>query len=129
MLVEDEPDMYNMILAMYEIMGVHGTAFTNGEDAVSWLDALDDGQVGGELPELALLDIRLPGQISGPEVGKRLRQSPVLGRIAVVLMTAYSLSPQEEHIFTEQAGANLFLYKPLPNHNNLKQMLQEIIAR
>ncbi|HEX2908841.1 MAG TPA: response regulator [Phototrophicaceae bacterium] len=128
MLVEDEPDMYTMVLAMYEIMGVHGMAFTNGNDALNWLDALDDGQIGGELPELALIDIRLPGFISGPQVGARLRQSPALRQIAIVLMTAYSLSPQQEREMVAQAGANLLLYKPLPSHNILKQMLQEIIV-
>ncbi len=61
----------------------------------SWIENVDQGRVRGELPELAILDIRLP-EVSGPEVGHRLRQSPMLGDMAIVLITAYRLSPEEE---------------------------------
>lgn len=124
MLVEDEPDLYEMLLAMTQTMGVNGIAFPNGEEAVDWIEDVDAGMFQGELPELALLDIRLPGDISGPMVGSRLRKSPTLGKTRVILITAYRLSPSEEATVIQQAGADFLLYKPLPSFKELEAILK-----
>ena len=72
MVVEDEPGLYDLVLAMYETMGINGLAFTTGEEAFDWIEDVDAGHFAGELPKLALLDIRLPGEISGPMIGARI---------------------------------------------------------
>src|SRR5450432_1096256 len=102
MVVEDEPDIYDVLLAMFEVWGIEGIAFVDGAEAVSWLDDVDKGTSSAELPELAILDIRLP-ELSGPEVGARIRGSERLGKIAIVLITAYRLLPHEEEAFKAQA--------------------------
>jgi CheY-like chemotaxis protein len=129
MVVEDEPDLYDMLLSMTQIMGIDGLAFTNGEEAVAWIEDVDQKHIHTEVPQLALLDIRLPGEISGPAVGSRLRQSPILNNTAIVLMTAYKLSPQEEKTLIREAGANLLLYKPLPSLPEFQKMLKKAIAQ
>ena len=129
MLVEDEPDMYEMVLAMYEILGINGVSFTNGEDALDWIEEVDNGYAADDVPELALLDIRLPGKASGLDVGARLHKSPVLKNTAVVLMTAYKMTPQEEKEAIKQATADHFLYKPLPSHTKLVKMFNSLIPR
>ena len=126
MVVEDEPDIYEVLLAMFEIWGIEGVAFVDGGQAVSWLDDVDAGRVRGDLPELAILDIRLP-EVSGPEVGQRIRKSPVLKDMAVVLITAYRLSPTEEKEVVKQAQANRLMYKPLPGMPELRAILDEVI--
>ncbi|HLU12175.1 MAG TPA: response regulator [Oceanobacillus sp.] len=128
MVVEDEPDIYEVLLAMFEMWGIEGVAFVDGEEAVAWIDEVDRGEFEGELPELALLDIRLPGSISGPMVGERLRKSPILQHSAIVLSTAYRLSAEEEKGVIERAGADHLMYKPLPKFNELKKLLEGIIA-
>lgn len=128
MVVEDEPDIYEVLLAMFEMWGIKGVAFVDGEEAVAWIDDVDSGRYRGELPEMALLDIRLPGAISGPMVGERLRKSPVLGQIAIVLSTAYKLTREEEAQAIAQAGADRLIYKPLPRFNELQQFLEDVIA-
>ena len=127
MVVEDEPDIYEVLLAMFEMWGIEGAAFVDGEEAVSWIDDTDK-MMTGELPELALLDIRLPGNISGPAVGARLRKSTSLNQIAIVLITAYKLSVDEEKQVMDQAGADRLLYKPLPRNHELKKILEDVIA-
>ena len=127
MVVEDEPDIYDVLLAMFEIWGIEGVAFVDGAEAVAWIDDVDQGRVRGELPELAILDIRLP-EVSGPEVGHRLRQSPILGDIAIVLITAYRLSPEEEQEAIKQAQADLLMYKPLPAMAELRVTMDGVIA-
>ncbi|NJL95547.1 MAG: response regulator [Anaerolineae bacterium] len=126
MVVEDEPDIYEVLLAMFEIWGIEGVAFVDGAQAVAWLDDVDQGRVRGDLPELAILDIRLP-EINGPEVGQRIRQSRVLGHMAIVLITAYRLTPDEEKSFVAQAQANRLMYKPLPGMPELRAILDEVI--
>lgn len=128
MVVEDEPDIYEVLLAMFEIWGIEGVAFVDGGQAVAWIDDVDEGRVRGELPELALIDIRLP-EISGPDVGKRVRESPILKDMAIVLITAYRLSPQDEREAIETAQADHLMYKPLPGMPELRRILDEIIAR
>jgi CheY-like chemotaxis protein len=128
MIVEDEQELYEVIEAMFEIWGVDGVAFADGKEAVSWIDAVDKGQITGELPELVLLDIRLP-TLSGPEVGARLRRSPKLRNIAIILMTAFVLSPDEEKEFVNQTQADALIYKPFPEMQTLHAMLDAYLAK
>jgi CheY-like chemotaxis protein len=129
MVVEDEPDIYEVLLAMFEMWGIEGVAFVDGEEAIAWIDDVDNGRFQGELPELALLDIRLPGKISGPMVGERLRKSPILGHMAIVLTTAYKLTPEQEKDTLALAGADRLIYKPLPRFNELQRFLEQVIAQ
>src|SRR5215207_3848504 len=128
MVVEDEPDIYEVLLAMFEMWGIEGVAFVDGEEAVAWIDDVDNGRFQGELPELALLDIRLPGEINGVGVGERLRKSPVLGDVAIVLTTAYKLSSEEQEEAMSKSQADLLLPKPLPKFNELQTILEKVIA-
>lgn len=127
MVVEDEPDLYEMILAMYAAIGIGGVAFVTGEDAIEWIEDMEAGRSSDEIPELALIDIRLPGRISGDVVGARMRKSPNLRNTAIVLMTAYRLSPEDERYLIEHAGADLLLHKPLPRLPELRRMLFELV--
>ncbi|MFQ3535107.1 MAG: response regulator [Aggregatilineales bacterium] len=127
MVVEDEPDIYDVLLAMFEIWGIEGIAFVDGGEAVAWIEDVDKGIVTGELPELAIIDIRLP-EVSGPEVGARLRKSLRLGKVAVVLITAYRLSPEDEAAVKAKAQADALMYKPLPPMPELRRTLDRIIA-
>lgn len=128
LLLEDEPDLYDMILYMYDLIGVRGIAFSVGEEADDWVTEVEHGTYKGELPELALVDIRLPDAVSGVDVAKRLRRSPKLNDISVVLMTAYRLSPQEEADIMRESGADMLLYKPLPRMHELRYMLHSLLA-
>lgn len=129
MIVEDEPDIYEMLLAMSEMLGNEGIAFVDGDEAIAWVEEVDDGRYQGELPELALLDIRLPTEVSGPMVGARLRKSPSVGQMGVVLMTAYHLNEEQENEVVKEAGADLLLTKPLPRMDELKKKLAEVVAK
>ncbi len=113
---------------MFEMWGIDGTAFVDGEEALAWIEDVDRGKYSGELPELALLDIRLPGPAQGDDVAKRLRESAALKNIAIVLTTAYKLSPPKDQQMIDRAGADKLMYKPLPKFNELKQLLEELIS-
>ena len=128
MVVEDEPDIYEVLLAMFEMWGIEGVAFVDGEEAVAWIEDVDNDRFQGELPELALLDIRLPGEINGVAVGERLRNSRILGNIAIVLTSAFKLTPEEHKQAMDTAAADYWLPKPLPKFNELQGILENVIA-
>jgi DNA-binding response OmpR family regulator len=128
MVVEDEPDIYDVLLAMFELWGIEGVAFVDGGEAIAWVDAVDEGRVHGDLPELAILDIRLP-EASGPEVGSRLRKSSKLNNVAIVLITAYRLSSEDEKQVIIQAGADRLMYKPLPAMPELRAILDDVVDK
>jgi DNA-binding response OmpR family regulator len=118
MVVEDEPDLYATLLALFGAWSIDGVAFTNGTDAVKWIDDVDAGTADTNIPELAILDIRLPGV-----------ESPVLKEIAIVLVTAFHLSPQQEKEAIAKAQADDLIYKPLPAPPEFRAVLQKAIAR
>ncbi len=124
-VVEDEPDLYDMMMAVYDILGIDGIAFTTGEDAIDWIDAVDGGYISGEYPEVALLDIRLPGDVSGIEVGARLRRSLLRRGVRIILMTAHRLSAQEELAAMHQSGADLILYKPFSPMTEIPKAMEK----
>ena len=47
MVVEDEPDIYDLLLAMFEMWGIEGVAFVDGEEAVAWIEDVENGRVKG----------------------------------------------------------------------------------
>lgn len=129
MIVEDEPDLYEMLTAMSSVLGVDEVAFATGEEAVTWIEEVEAGIIREEIPALALIDLRLPGDIDGVMVAERLRASPLLKNIAVVLMTAYHLDADEERSAIQRAEADLLMYKPLPSFTELRDILRDIAQR
>jgi CheY-like chemotaxis protein len=127
-LVEDEIDLHEMLLAMADTFGVEGVAFVDGEEAIQWIEDAEAAQVNFEMPQLAMLDIRLPGDVSGPMIAARIRQSPLFGNIPIVMITAYKLSVEQEQEIMNYTGADLLLYKPLPNLGELHRMLVQVIG-
>src|SRR5262249_19045510 len=92
------------------------------------IDAVDNGKVGGELPQLAMIDLRLPGA-SGIEVSVRLRKSKQLCHIPIVLTTAYHFSQQDEIDALTQAQADQLIYKPLPPVTDLRKILSALFHK
>ncbi len=129
LIVEDEPDIYATLVAMSDLIGDGGVAFTDAEEAIDWIEEVDTGQSGfvQEKPQLAVLDIRLPGQLSGVDVAARLRKSPTFEKMCIVIITAYRLNQAEEKAVVEKSGANLLLYKPLPKIPEFQAMVDQYL--
>ncbi len=127
MIVEDDPDIYEVMVAMFELWDVDHIHFFTGQDAMKWIEGVDTGHGGGALPELAVLDIRLP-DINGDKVAARLRQSARLGNTGIVMFTAYRLKPAEEEQLMATSGADKLLYKPLPVVHELRAIFDKVLA-
>lgn len=128
MLVEDEPNVFELLMAMFDMWGIAGRVFIDGEEAMAWLDDVDSGRFKGDLPELVLLDLRLPGEVQGWDVGARLRRSK-LKHVPIVVITAYTFAPEEQAQIEQMVQPDLQLKKPLPKFNQLQSLLEETIAK
>lgn len=128
LLVEDEPDLYDILMHLYDVFTMEVIAYTTGEDVLSWMDtiSLTDATQYSKLPVFGLIDIRLPGEIDGIELARRLRLHPLLKNMPIVLMTAYRLSSKQEKDAITYSGANRLIYKPLPSFKKMQQMLNEL---
>lgn len=127
LVVEDEPSIYDVLHTMFQMWGVEGIAYNDGEEAIAFIEDVDRGKFRGELPELAVLDIRLPGKYDGVDVGARLRQSPRLRHIAIVLITAYVLNEAEQRECVTRGGADELIRKPLPRPAEFRRRLEAVI--
>ncbi|NWG18036.1 MAG: response regulator [Chloroflexi bacterium] len=127
LLVEDEPDIYEVLNHLNAIVGATSLIFTTGEEVADWLEAVETGEITDDLPVFALVDIRLPGRIDGVAVGERIRRCGPLRHIPIVLMTAYRLSPDKETECIRRAGANRLIYKPLPPLSEMKKMFFNLV--
>lgn len=128
LLLEDAPQIYDMLTTMFETWGIDGVAFVDGAAAVEWIDKVDRGEVTGTLPELALLDWDVPF-IKGNLVGKRLRESPALGNITIVMMTAFKLNGDQLEEMLTTAEPDEYYQKPLPSVKDFRSLLESSIER
>jgi CheY-like chemotaxis protein len=79
LVVEDEDDIRNIVKVMFQVWGHTPLELRDGHEAWHWLDAVEAGTYSGELPELALMDIRMPGH-KGHEIARRIRGLAPSGR-------------------------------------------------
>ncbi len=128
LIAEDETDIRNLVTMMCQVWGHTPIAFESGQKAWDWMDKIEAGTYEGPFPELALMDIRMPGY-RGNQVAQRLRTIPQLQDIPIVLMTAFVLSDDDRREMTEEYGVDHIIYKPLPEFETLRKLLHNIIDR
>ena len=79
LIVEDEPDIRDLLAFHLEREGYHVTRSRTGADALR--------QVRARPPDLILLDLMLP-ELGGLDVCRRLRQDPRTASVPIVMLTA-----------------------------------------
>ena len=84
----------------------------NGEDALDYVFGRGqyDDRVKYPLPNLILLDLKLPG-IDGFEVLRQIKATPILKRLPVVILT--SSKEEGDRALSYDIGANSYLVKPV----------------
>lgn len=110
LLVEDNPDDAELTKRELRKTSPERVIFVaaDAEEALSCLDRLLEE--GSGLPDLILLDIKLP-RLSGTELLERLKTSPEFRGIPVVMLTGSLVS---EHIQKSyDLGAVSYLLKPI----------------
>ncbi len=85
---------------------------SNGQQALDYLFGQGDyaDRARYPLPALTLLDLKMPG-IDGFDVLRRLKETPLLKRIPVVILT--SSREEGDRALSYDTGANSYLVKPV----------------
>jgi CheY-like chemotaxis protein len=113
LLLEDDRDMTMLLQTLLEIEGYQAWSYDHQRDVVE--------QVEEKVPDLVLLDVHLGGQ-DGVQILRRIRQSPALGDVRVVMTSGINMS--EECL---RDGANAFIVKPyMPER--LLEILRQVLA-
>ncbi len=108
LLVEDNTD--DEMLGLRAIRKAVSAEVQVARDGLEALRMLDQDARAGCLPDVLLLDLRLPG-MDGLEVLRQVRATPELGGIVVIVLTS-SEHPKDKQACLE-LGAKAFLSKPL----------------
>lgn len=99
--VEDDGNIRELVIYTLETTGMHAQGFENGK---SFFAALE-----GELPELVLLDIMLPGE-DGMAILKRLKSNERTKDIPVIMLTAKG--SEYDKVMALDGGADDYVVKP-----------------
>jgi len=125
LVAEDDGDIRMVVTMMMTVWGEKPMPFPDGKSAWAWLDSVENGTFQGELPELALMDIRMPGY-TGDQIAERIRRTDKLKHIPIILMTAFSLTDAEVAVMRARAGIDHLINKPLPEIDTFRTLLYRI---
>jgi CheY-like chemotaxis protein len=127
LIVEDDPIIRSILTALMTLWTVDSLVFKDGHEAFRWLDKVEQGEPSAILPDIALLDIRMPGP-QGHEIGKRMRNMTAARDIPIVMMTAYQLTREERNQINDMVHPEHIISKPLPAPDDLRAMLQKAVS-
>lgn len=102
LLVDDEDFFRTIIAHGFEREGFTVLTADNGLDGLALAEK--------EKPELAILDIVMPG-LHGFELCKKIRQNPQLSKTVIIMMSAKSYKPDIEK--AKELGAAEYIIKPI----------------
>lgn len=111
MVVDDEPDIVNLVSKVLEKAGYWVSSAPNGDRALEVVEA--------EAPDLILLDLVMPGK-SGLEVCKILKSQPKTKNIPVIMFTA--LGRDVDRNLSNWAGADAHFTKPFKRAELLAEL-------
>ena len=104
MVVDDHPDLVEIVRITLETEGFNVRCFYNGQQLFAGLKE--------QKPDLILLDIMMP-QMNGWEVLRRLKEDPGMASIPVILLTAKVQS--NDVLEGYNMGADYYITKPFTN--------------
>jgi phosphate regulon transcriptional regulator PhoB len=101
LIVEDEPDIRDLVVHHLKREGYQVSAASSGEEALR--------QVQAAPPDLVLLDLMMPA-MDGLEVCRRLRQDPATASLPIVMLTAKG--DEVDRVLGLEIGADDYIVKP-----------------
>jgi len=101
LLVEDEPEIREMLCFALGRAGYHVTEAETGEQALQQLD--------GPLPHLVIIDWMLPG-ISGIELARTLRRDELTADLPLIMLTARG--EESDKLKSFDSGIDDYITKP-----------------
>ena len=106
LIVDDNPVNTHILKGHALEFGMIPREAENGARA---LELLEQSAQQGQLFELALVDMKMPG-MSGAELTKRIRSDPRFDAMRVVILTSRTFEGEQTGM---RGGCDLYMYKPL----------------
>ncbi len=116
-IVEDDGDLAEMLTAYFKVQGYEVAHAARGEDAVGLIDSF--------MPDIALLDIRLP-DIDGYEVCRRLRNDRRTQSLPVIFLT--EKRERDDKLSGLELGAVDYITKPF-DIQELRLRVRNVLRR
>jgi len=114
LLVEDNRMDVELTLDAFQEarLGNRLVVVSNGQEALDYLfgNHQYSDRTQYPLPDIVLLDLKMPG-IDGFEVLRRVKQTPVLKRLPIIVLT--SSTQDGDRAMSYDCGANSYLVKPV----------------
>ena len=118
LVIEDEPQMIDLIRLILETRGYQVMAAQGGEEG------LDTMRI--ERPDLILLDIMMP-EMDGGDVYHRMQQEPELSQIPVIVVTAKA-APIDRVLWMNVAQVDDYVTKPF-GPDDLLNSVERVLTR
>lgn len=116
LLVDDDHAARRMMRRVLEQRGYEVEEHDNGRAG------LDSARANA--PAGMLLDLRMPGELSGFDVARELKSSPVTARIPIIVVSASTHMDAKSMV--DQVGCDAFVEKPV-DFDELDRVLDELI--
>ena len=101
LIVDDEVDTLELLQMILEHEGFKVWKAINGKEALEYVE---------KVPDLILLDIRMPGGLTGLDVCHHLKENDMYKHIPIIIFSA-KVSKDDIELGLE-AGANEYITKP-----------------
>lgn len=109
LLVEDNPDDEALALRALKKNNIANRVDIARDGVEAW-QYVQDHAASGELPQVVLLDLKLP-KLDGLEVLRRIRENAATKLLPVVIMT--SSNEERDLVESYRLGANSYIRKPV----------------
>ena len=121
LIAEDEADIRNLITFTLRFAGYEVIDTPNGFEATQAAEAMAEK---GELPDLILMDVRMP-RMTGYEACQKIKANPKLKDIPVAFLSAKG---QDTEVQTGlEAGASAYIVKPF-SPDQLTMKVKELLG-
>ena len=101
LVVEDDPEINELIGAYVELAGFSCRRVMRGDDALR--------EARQHIPALIVLDVMLP-DLDGFEICRRLRRDPATASIPIIMLTALDI--EDMRCRARECGASEYMTKP-----------------
>ena len=124
LVVDDEPEIVNLLRFLLEKAGHAVSAATNGQDALRAL-GLEPADSSVRLPDLMILDIMMP-VMDGFTLNSRLQNYPAAKALPVIVLTAKGQKMRD--LFQSSPNVAAYVQKPF-DPKMLRDLIAGILAR
>jgi two-component system, OmpR family, response regulator VicR len=112
MVVDDEPDLLELVKAILETEGFSVVTASNGRECLE--------KLGKVSPDLVLLDMMMP-EMSGREVCEKIRANPKTKGLKVAFITVAKFSETGKDILKKMSVSD-YITKPFDNQDLIKRV-------